>query len=66
MKPKLGSYTKSFMSLWEEFVKISCLFLLFVIEEDNFIGFFWLLCWYLSRIAEIVAEGFWCCPVLCL
>ena len=37
MKPRLGSYTKPFVNLWEEFVGISYVFLLFVVgEEDPF------------------------------
>ena len=42
------------------------MFLLFVVEKEDSIGFSWLLYWYLPRIADIVAEGFWYCPVLCL
>ena len=33
-------------------------FLLFVVEEEDPIGFSWLLCWYFPRIADIVAGGF--------
>ena len=39
MKPKLGSYTKLFASLWEEFVGISYVFLFFVVGEEDHIGF---------------------------
>ena len=66
MKPKLESYTISFVSLWGEFVKISYVFLLFVVGEEDPIGFSWLLCWYILHIANIVAEGFQCCSVLFL
>ena len=44
MKPRLGSYTKSFMSLWRKFVGVSYVFLLFVVGEEDPIGFSWLLC----------------------
>ena len=42
------------------------MFLLFVVGEEDLIGFSWLLCWYLLYIADIVARGFWYCPILCL
>ena len=54
------------MSLWKEFVGISYVLLLFIVGEEDPIGFSYLLCWYLSHIVDIVAGGFWCCHVLCL
>ena len=42
------------MSLWEEFVGIFYVFLFFVVEEEDPIGF----SWYLPHIADIVAGGF--------
>ena len=39
------------------------MFLLFVVCEQDPIGFSWLLYWYLPYIADIVARGFQCCPV---
>ena len=41
------------------------MFLLYVVGEENPIGFFWLLCWYFLHVVDIVAEGFRCCPILC-
>ena len=38
--------------------------LLYVVGEEDPIGFSWLLCWYLPHVADIVAGGFWCCPIL--
>ena len=49
MKLRLESYIKFFMSLWQEFVGIVNVFLLFVVGEKDPIGFSWLLCWYLLR-----------------
>ena len=46
------------MSLYEEFISISYMFLVFVVEEEDSIGFSWLLCWYLPCIVDIVAGGF--------
>ena len=66
VKPRLESYTKSFVSLWGKFVGVSSAFLLFVVGEKDPIGFSWLLCWYLPRVADIVVEGFSYCPILCL
>ena len=66
MKPRLGSYPKPFVSLWGKFFGISYVFFLFVVEKDDPIGFSWLLCWYLPRVADIVAGRFQCCPILCL
>ena len=40
--------------------------LLFVVGEEDLIELSWLLCWYLPRVADIVAGGFRCCPILCL
>ena len=54
------------MSLWEEFVEISYVFLLFGVEDDDPIGLFLLLYWYLPCIADIVAGDFRCCLILCL
>ena len=34
------------------------MFLFFVVGEEDSIRFSWLLCWYLCRIADIVAGGF--------
>ena len=45
------------MNLWEEFVSVFCVFLLFVVGEEDHVEFSWLLCWYLPRIADIVAGG---------
>ena len=39
------------------------MFLLYVVGEEDPIGFSWLLCWYLLHIADIVAGGFRCCPI---
>ena len=39
-------------------VEITYVFLLYVIGEEDPIGFSWLLCWYLSRIADIITGGF--------
>ena len=49
------------MSLWGKFVGDSYVFLLFVVGKEDSIGFSWLLCWYLPRVANIVVGGF---PVL--
>ena len=54
------------MSLLKEFIGIFNVFLLFVVGEEDPIGFSWLLYWYLLRITDIVAGGFQCCFVLCL
>ena len=61
----LGSYIKPFVSLWEKLVGFSYVFLLYVVGEEDLIGFFWLLCWYLLHVADIVVEGFQCCSILC-
>ena len=52
------------MSLWGKSIRISDVFLLYVVGEEEPIGFFWLLYWYLPHVANIIAEGFWCCPIL--
>ena len=54
------------MNLWEEFVGVSYVFLFFVVREDDPIGFFWLLYWYLLHIVNIVVGGFQCCLILYL
>ena len=54
------------MSLWEKLVRIFYVFLLYIVGEEDPIGFSWLLYWYLPHIAGIVAERFWCCLILCL
>ena len=41
------------------------MFLLYVVGEEDPIGFSWLLYWYLPHVVDIVAEGFRCCPILC-
>ena len=66
MKPRLGNYTKSFMSLWDKFVGISYMFFLYVVGKEDPIEFFCLLCWYLPHVADIIAGGFRCCLILCL
>ena len=39
------------------------MFLLYVVGEEDPIGFSWLLCWILPHVVDIVAGGFRCCPV---
>ena len=40
------------------------MFLLYVVGNEDPVGFSWLGCWYLPHVADIVAEGFQCCPIL--
>ena len=42
------------MSLWEKLVGIFYVFLLYIVEEKDPIGFSWLLCWYLPHVVDIV------------
>ena len=41
------------------------MFLLYVVGEEDPIGFSWLLYWYLPHVADIVAGGFRFCFILC-
>ena len=61
----LWSYIKPFVRLWRKLVGISYVFLLYIVEKVDPIGFSWLLCWYLPHVADIVVGGFRCCPILC-
>ena len=58
MKLRFESYINPFVSLWGKLVGISYMFLLYVVEEKDPIGFSWLLCWYLPHVADNVAGGF--------
>ena len=40
--------------------------LLYLVEEEDPIGFSWLLYWYLPCVTDIVVGGFSCCPILYL
>ena len=56
MKPRLGSHRKPFVSLWKEFVGISFVFLLFVIEKEDPIGFSWFCAVTFSILRTLLLE----------
>ena len=52
------SYTKSFVSLWEEFVEISYVHLLFVVREEDSIGFSWFFACTFPVVCTLLLEVF--------
>lgn len=66
VEPKLEGLHQSILRVCGRIVNFSYVFLLYVVGEEDPIGFSWILYWYLPHIADIVAGGCQCCPILCL